>query len=55
VRYPKPEEEDQTIAVVTPCGACREMLADYDPDALVIVPGPFKVLSRQLLPWPYRR
>ena len=55
VRYPKPEEEDQTIAVVPPCGACREMLADYDPEALVIVPGGIKISSRQLLPVPYRR
>jgi cytidine deaminase len=55
VRYPKPEEEDQSIAVVPPCGACREMLADYDPDALVIVPGLAKVRSRVLLPMPYRR
>jgi hypothetical protein len=31
---------------------------DYDPDALVIMPGPqgpLKLPIRALLPWPYRR
>ena len=31
VRHPPPEEKDQTIAVVSPCGACRELIFDYDP------------------------
>ena len=58
VRHPKPEEADRTLAVVTPCGACRELIADYDADALVIVPGPLaplKLPARALLPLPYRR
>ena len=58
VRHPKPDEPDQTIAVVPPCGACRETLTDYDPAALVIVPTPAglrKVPVRQLLPFPYQR
>ena len=58
VRHPKPEEEDRSIAVVAPCGACREMITDYAPDALVIVPGlmgPVKLPVRALLPLPYRR
>jgi cytidine deaminase len=58
VRHPKPEEEDRTIAVVSPCGACREMIADFAPDALVIVAGPagpVKLAIRALLPLPYRR
>lgn len=58
VRHPKPDEPDQTIAVVPPCGACRETLTDYDPAALVIVPtaaGLRKVPVRQLLPFPYQR
>ena len=38
VRHPKPTEADQTIAVVSPCGACREMIWDYDRNARVIVP-----------------
>ena len=58
VRHPKPEEADQEIAVVSPCGACRENLTDYDPGALVIVRttlGLRKMPVRQLLPLPYQR
>jgi cytidine deaminase len=58
VRHPKPEEDDRSLAVVPPCGACREMVVDYDPDAWVIVPGPaglVKMSARALLPLPYRR
>ncbi len=39
VRHPDPDEKDQTIAVVSPCGACRELIFDYDPKARVIVPN----------------
>ena len=39
VRHPAPDEKDQTIAVVSPCGACRELIWDYDRNARVIVPG----------------
>ncbi|HEY0418654.1 MAG TPA: cytidine deaminase [Acetobacteraceae bacterium] len=58
VRHPKPEEEDREIAVVSPCGACREMIVDYAPAAEVIIPGPegpVKVPIGMLLPMPYRR
>lgn len=58
VRHPKPDEDNRDLAVVTPCGACRDMIADYAPDAQVIVPGPFglgKLPVRVLLPSPYRR
>jgi cytidine deaminase len=58
VRHPKPEEDDRSVAVVSPCGACREMIVDYDLDAMVIVPGPLaplKLPARALLPLPYRR
>ena len=58
VRHPKPEEHDRSLAVVAPCGACREMLVDYAPEALVILPGtdgPLKLPVRSLLPLPYRR
>jgi cytidine deaminase len=58
VRHPKPEEPDRRLAVVAPCGACREMVVDYSPDAQVILPlpaGPLKVPARALLPFPYRR
>ena len=39
VRHPPPEEKDRPIAVVSPCGACRELIWDYDRNARVIVPG----------------
>ena len=39
VRHPDPDEKDQTIAVVSPCGACRELIFDYDRNARVIVPN----------------
>ncbi|MBU6497389.1 MAG: cytidine deaminase [Rhodospirillales bacterium] len=58
VRHPKPEEESRAIAVVAPCGACREMFLDHAPDAWVIVPGPNgleKLRVPELLPAPYRR
>jgi cytidine deaminase len=55
VRHPKPEETDRELAVVPPCGACREMILDYSPDALVILPGKLKRPIRELLPAPYRR
>jgi cytidine deaminase len=58
IRHPKPHEMDQTLAVVAPCGACREMLTDFDADAEVIVPteaGLRKMKVRALLPLPYQR
>jgi cytidine deaminase len=39
VRHPDPDEKDQSIAVVSPCGACRELIFDYDRNARVIVPN----------------
>ena len=58
VRHPKPDEIDRDLAVVSPCGACREMLLDFDPDATIIIGGPLsmaRVPIRDLLPTPYRR
>ena len=58
VRHPKPDETDRELAVVSPCGACREMMLDHCPDALVIfqdADGPAKLPVRALLPVPYRR
>jgi cytidine deaminase len=40
VRHPAPEEGERPIVVVSPCGACRELIWDYDRNARVIVPGP---------------
>jgi cytidine deaminase len=39
VRHPKPDEADRSIAVVSPCGSCREIIHDYDAQARVIVPN----------------
>src|ERR1700712_78732 len=58
IRHPKPGEDDQSLAIVSPCGACREMILDYDAEARVILPGllaPIKLPVRTLLPSPYRR
>ena len=58
VRHPKAEEVERELAVVSPCGACRELLLDFSPEARVIVPGeggPRLVPIRSLLPLPYRR
>ncbi len=58
VRHPKPEEEDRELAVVPPCGGCREMILDHAVEAMVIVKGAsglVKLPIRALLPCPYRR
>lgn len=58
VRHPKPDESVREISVVSPCGACRENLLDYDPHAMVIVnteDGLRRVPIRTLLPLPYQR
>jgi cytidine deaminase len=58
LRQPKPDEEPPHPAVVPPCGACREMLADHAPDAHVILPGPsglVRLPAALLLPLPYQR
>jgi len=58
VRHPPPKQKDQTIVVVSPCGACRELIFDYDPKARVIVPNgkaPTVVAIADLLPNKYSR
>jgi len=58
VRHPKPTESDQEVAVVSPCGSCRELIWDYDRNARVIVPGengPTIASISELLPNKYRR
>jgi cytidine deaminase len=58
VRHPKPDEPGK-IAVVSPCGICRELIHDYDAKAKVIVPDqgrtPKVVTIGELLPNKYRR
>lgn len=58
VRHPPPHEKDRPIEVVSPCGACRELIWDYDRNARVIVPsenGPQVVKISDLLPNKYSR
>ncbi len=54
VRHPRPDEAS-AIAVVSPCGACRELLLDHAGGCCVIMPGRGRVPIRDLLPGPYRR
>ena len=58
VRHPKPGEPGK-IAVVSPCGICRELIHDYDAKARVIVPNngkePKVAKIGELLPNKYRR
>jgi len=47
---------DEQIKVISPCGNCRQLMFDYYPNALVIVPSDgdlLKITTRQLLPYPY--
>ncbi len=58
VRHPPPTEKNQEIVVVSPCGACRELIFDYDPKARVIVPNgrtPSVAPIADLLPNKYSR
>ncbi len=58
VRHPDPDEKSQAVAVVSPCGACRELIFDYDRRARVIVPNgrSAEVMPiADLLPNKYRR
>ena len=58
VRHPEPQEADQAITVVSPCGSCRELIWDYDRNARVIVPtgnGPALAAIGELLPNKYSR
>ncbi len=56
VRHPRPAEPDRTIRIVSPCGICREMLADFAKNCRVVVPGdsgPVAVAVDELLPRKY--
>ena len=58
VRHPRPGEPGK-IAVVSPCGICRELIHDYDAKARVIVPNKGKepkiAKIGELLPNKYKR
>lgn len=58
VRHPPPQDKDQTVTVVSPCGACRELIFDYDRNARVIVPNAKSAKAvpiAELLPNKYTR
>ncbi len=49
---------DPALPVLAPCGNCRQLLADYAPDAMVILPqgeALVKAEARSLLPLAYHR
>ncbi len=49
---------DPALPVLAPCGNCRQLLADYAPEAMVILPeggALVKARARDLLPLAYRR
>ena len=37
MRHPYSDEIDRSIRVVSPCGMCRELIADYAPDCFVLI------------------
>lgn len=46
-------DPDGEVVVVSACGVCRELMADFDPDTWVFLPGddgPAKVPVSELLP-----
>lgn len=58
VRHPCPDEKETAIKVVSPCGMCREVIYDYGPDSMVIIPYGDKLAKchiGELLPVKYRR
>ncbi|WP_379161298.1 cytidine deaminase [Paenibacillus sp. sgz5001063] len=58
VRHPDPDNPEREIKVVSPCGMCRELIADYGKDCKVIVPVEgrvIKVNAAELLPMRYSR
>lgn len=56
VRKPRPSQSDQNMKVVSPCGKCREMIADYAPFSEVILNEEgelFKTPIQNILPYKY--
>jgi cytidine deaminase len=49
--------ENGAETLVSPCGNCRQLLSDYAPDAMVLLPGeggPVRARAGDLLPTAYR-
>lgn len=58
VRHPDPDREEREIKVVSPCGMCRELIADYGKDCKVIVTEDGRLAKydiTELLPLRYAR
>ncbi|TRZ38078.1 cytidine deaminase [Niallia circulans] len=58
VRHPYSDEIDRRIKVVSPCGMCRELIADYAPDCFVLLElnGELvKIMISELIPLKYSR
>ncbi|MDQ3008928.1 MAG: cytidine deaminase [bacterium] len=57
-KHPRPEEANQDVRVVSPCGKCRELIIDYAPNAWVILRSGddvLKVKATDLLPYRYSK
>ena len=58
VKHPNPEKGRVNFEVASPCGMCREIITDYDPETKVIVMADGqlkKLLMMDLLPYKYKR
>ncbi|MEK4346501.1 cytidine deaminase [Paenibacillus sp. FSL P4-0184] len=58
VRHSDPDSEEREIKVVSPCGMCRELIADYGKDCKVIVSEDGRLAKydiSELLPLRYTR
>ena len=58
VRHPNPDEQNQEIKVVSPCGICRELISDYGADTKIIFSDNNEVkkcVVSDLLPYKFKR
>ena len=58
IRHPNPNEQNQEIKVVSPCGICRELISDYGAHTKVIFSDNNEVkkcVVSDLLPYKFRR
>jgi cytidine deaminase len=58
VRHPNPNEQNQEIKVVSPCGICRELISDYGADTKIIFSDNNEVkkcVVSDLLPYKFKR
>ncbi|MGC8506629.1 MAG: cytidine deaminase, partial [Thermoplasmata archaeon] len=58
VRHPDMERHHRNYEIMPPCGMCREISIDYEPDIHVIINmdgKPARVPMKDLLPYKYQR